>query len=133
MIKNRRYREFILKEDLPLTEAGTIFSWNFRQSAFTDLDNHHRFSSTELSNLPSWFKEVQITQGTRLGELELETRVINCLRCVPELDDWSFNKSTILDLSRVSKKTLLSFRNIGKITISEIEYIVNWVGLKLKP
>jgi len=58
---------------------------------------------------------------TKLVDLELSVRALNCLKAA--------EVETVGDLVRFSKADLLKFRNFGKKSLTELEDIVESMGL----
>ncbi|PID90926.1 MAG: DNA-directed RNA polymerase subunit alpha [Bacteroidetes bacterium] len=103
-----------------LTEAAHILIHHFL--LFSD----ERISSPELETAPveEFDDEAQAMRQllkSKLLDLELSVRALNCLKAA--------DVETIGDLVQYSKQDLLKFRNFGKKSLTEIEDVLESMGL----
>lgn len=103
-----------------LKEAATILIQHFMLFS----DESIKFPEREVAQAPEvdqHEQEIRELLLTKLEDLDFSVRALNCLKAA--------NVDTLGDLVKFQKSELLKFRNFGRKSLTEVEDVLNTMGL----
>ena len=105
-----------------LKEAAKILIQHFALFSDEKIALDTPFSNNVADELDDETLRIRQVLKSRLIDMDLSVRALNCLR--------SAELETLGDLVAIHKSDLLKFRNFGKKSLSELEYLVKSKGLE---